>query len=117
MFKHRIYWLALSTLFLQSCATSHDRFVEVMNFHIDNKYTHSRIIKESGHQWANPDFLYNKEQVDSEITIYHYAHPNIFKRFCHYYFEVNNESNLVVGWGFDPDKSDPAKNCGISGGF
>jgi hypothetical protein len=115
MFKYRFHWLFLLSPLIQSCATSHDRFIEVMDFHTKNKYTHSRVVMESGHQWANPEFLYNKVQ-NSKTTIYYYAYPNIFGRFCHYHFEVDNESDLIVGWGFDPDKSDPKLNCGISGG-
>ncbi len=56
------------------------------------------------------------EDNDNGTAKYHFAKPNLWEgRHCHYYLVVEKESKKVIGWGFDYDKSDPKKNCGISG--
>jgi hypothetical protein len=102
---------------LTGCATSYDRFVDVMGFYISHKTTHKDLITNSGHRWADPEFLRREEKLANNQTAYHYAHPNIFDRQCHYYLVVDDSSDLIVGWGFDIVESDPRVNCGISGGF
>lgn len=64
---------------------------------------------------AEKDDLVSIEKLDNGNNEYHYAKPNLWGRHCYYYLVVEKVTNKVIGWGFDYEKSDPKKNCGISG--
>ena len=107
----------LTILFGCSLRSPHQRFIDDMNTLVDYNLT----IK----KWEDPKFdasgtaskkyLAEIEALSNGDYKYHYAHPNIFGRFCHYYLLVDGETKKVKGWGFDHEKSDPKVECARSG--
>ena len=112
--------LAVSLLFmLSSCAifhTAHDQFIASMNAVVNGTNTLEQL-SDSHYSGISPADakLIHKESKDNNTAIYHYSRANLWKRRCHYHLIVNTKTNIVTGWGFDSDKSDPKKECGVSG--
>ena len=90
-------------------------FVDGMDTYVHNNQTINKLKEYDGHGIASDKYLLAVEPLNNGYSKYHYAHPNIWGRYCYYYFEVNDISKKVTGWGFDYEKSDPKKDCGRSG--
>lgn len=83
-----------------------------MNVTIQNEMTIDELKRSGGR--SSDQFLTSVELLP-EVKHYHYALPNIWEGYCYYYLVVSNKDNKVIGWGFDYDKADPKKTCGVSG--
>ena len=109
-------------LILTSCSfypTAHHQFIDSMNALANNTATLEQLGNKgyTGHAPASKQYFKYKETGVENTTIYHYAKPNLWNKFCYYHFIVNNNTNMVIDWGFDYyiAKADPKKRCGSSG--
>jgi hypothetical protein len=64
---------------------------------------------------ASRKYLSGIENIGDGNYKYHYHHPNIFGRYCDYYFLVEGRTKEIIGWGFDYERSNPEVECGSSG--
>lgn len=111
-------WVSM-TLMLQmvsSCVymfqTPYERFIDAMNTLTQNNMTIEELQQSDPR--SSDEFVASIELLP-DVKHYHYARPNIWEGYCYFYFVVNNKDNKVIGWGFDYDKADPTKTCGVSG--
>lgn len=100
-------------------STAHDRFIRSMDVYLE-------MWRAEGEAWADkgkdgepngfmdPDALCSIEELDAELMSYHYAQKMVWG-LCHYHVVVEKRSRLPVRWGFDYDKSNPKKACGVAG--
>ncbi len=105
---------------LFSCAdmymNSHQLFIRMMDTYISNDQTIEELKAFSGpHGIASDDYLTRIEKLENGDSKYHYDYPNLWERYCSYYFFVAGSSQKVIGWGFDYEKGDPKKECGVRG--
>ena len=105
-------------LTISSCSsmfkTSHELFVDMMNDYIEMGITIERMLVFDGKGLAKTEYVTASEMKNGKL-INHYKKPNVYGRYCNYYFIIDFQSRVIEGWGFDEDKSDPRNNCGVSG--
>jgi len=108
--------LLFVVLFGCTWKSPHEVFVEDMQTYVGYDVTIERLDElSSGYGLVDSGYLTDVETLNDGNLRYHYAHPNIWGRHCHYYFVVDGRTRKVIGWGFDYDKSDPTRECGRSG--
>jgi anionic cell wall polymer biosynthesis LytR-Cps2A-Psr (LCP) family protein len=109
----------LLTVFISGCSsmykTSHELFIDMMNDYMKMNMTLSEFQSYSGKKIADKEFIDRTDVMVNGDKKIHYSWPNIFGRFCNYYLIVDSGTKIVNRWGFDKDKSDPEKNCWVSG--
>ncbi len=107
----------LLSLMVLGCAamfkTSHQLFGDAMDDYVSVNLTIDELKE---YHIAADEYFVEKKPVGDGSFKYHYAHATIWpQRYCYYYFLVDGQSKKVKGWGFDFDKGNPRKDCGMSG--
>ena len=95
--------------------TSHELFIDMMDDYIKLNKTLTELETFSGKGIANVEFKKEIVVLQNGDEEQHFALPNIYDGYCHYYLLIDKGTRKVKGWGFDLDKSNPRKNCGVSG--
>jgi hypothetical protein len=95
---------------------SHQLFIRMMDTYISTDKTIEELKTFSGPNGiASDNYLAEITTLKSGDSEYHYDYPNLWGRHCSYYLLVDGKSQKVVGWGFDYEKGDPKKECGVRG--
>jgi len=113
MNKKMIFQLLLFLIVGNGCSLkpAYYNFVDMM----DEFILYQKTIDTIGYV-GKAEYLVETEFVGNSREKHHFALPRMSHgRFCHYYLVVDNQSSQIISWGFDYEKSDPRKNCGISG--
>lgn len=111
--------LCTQLVVVSACVSMHEKFIQSINSTVSNKKT----VEQEGYDPAYPNgfyfaderYLSGKEQRQDGMWVYHFARPMLTGRItCHYYLLVDQNSRIVVGYGFDREFGDPEKTCRIA---
>ena len=111
--------LCVQLVIVSACVSMHEKFIESMNIKVATKKT----VEQHGydpkfpHGWflADEHYLSSKERRQDGMWIHHFALPMLTGRItCHCYLLVDQNTRIVVGWGFDREYGDPEKTCRIA---
>ena len=104
---------------VSACVTMHEQFIQSINATVSNQET----VEQEGYDPAHPNgfyfaderYLSGKEQQQDGMWVYYFVRPMLTGRItCHYYLLVDQNSRIVVGYGFDQEFGDPEKTCRIA---
>lgn len=110
-------------VFVSGCISfkdTHQRFIDEISYKVSLKRPIAKMDYNpdypTGSYMADFHDLTNKEVRSDGFLIYHYAKGMLTGEYiCHYHLVIDPKTDIVVGWGFDTEFSDPQKNCRIAG--
>ena len=97
-FGEYLLWIVLALPQITACSaiTPHDNFVLTMQSNIGKKVYDPRV------KWMKEDRLIGKIKLTNRNIEYYYS----LSQECHYYFEVDPRTDVIIKWRFEGNEHD-----------